>query len=69
MRIDVKYFEYSIILPCISSIWVGNKNHIGVVYTIIFKSVGTDDPNTNYLRKRYSPSPPIQCWIALSILF
>ena len=37
--------------------------------TIIFKSVGTDAPNTHYLPKRDSPSSPIQCWIVLSIFF
>ena len=39
------------------------------VCTIILKSVGTNTPNTHYLPKRDSPSPPIQCWIVLSILF
>ena len=37
--------------------------------TVIFKSVGTDAPNTHYLPKRDSPSPPVQCWIVLSIVF
>ena len=41
------------------------ENAIG---TITFKSVGTDAPNTHYLPERDSPSPPIQCWIVLSIL-
>ena len=41
---------------------------VGRVQTIIFKTIGTDNPQAYGLRNIYSPTPPFQCCVPIFIL-